>query len=132
MKKSSSTPFNEKTLQHFQELLLKKRRQAEEELESIQSTIRNLDDADDADYSSVAHHMGDVGTDVEEEEMNYKLYQRTKKYIEQIDDALERIENKTYGICLATGNSISKGRLEAVPHTRYSIEAKKKGIVEDL
>lgn len=125
------TPFSRETLDHFKKLLLDKRQEAEKELENIQQNITNLNQADDADYSSVAHHMGDVGSDVEEENMNYHLMERAKKYIEQIDEALQRIENQTYGICLATGKSIAKGRLEAVPHTRYSIEAKKKGLAED-
>jgi len=129
--KERKTPFSRETLEHFKQLLLDKRHEAEEELENLQSTITNLNQADDADYSSVAHHMGDVGSDVEEENMNYHLMERTKKYIEQIDEALQRIENKTYGICLATGKSIAKGRLEAVPHTRYSIKAKKEGLAED-
>lgn len=125
------SPFSPKTLEHFKQLLLDKRHQAEEELEYIHQNITNLNQADDADYSSVAHHMGDVGSDIEEENTNYVLQERTKKYIEQIDSALERIENKTYGICLATGKPITKERLEAVPHTRYSMEAKNKGMVLD-
>lgn len=125
------TPFSRETLDHFKQLLFDKRHEAEEELENIQQNITNLNQADDADYSSVAHHMGDVGSDVEEENMNYYLMERTKKYIEQIDEALQRIENQTYGVCLATGKPISKGRLEAVPHTRYSMEAKKEGLAED-
>lgn len=125
------TPFSRETLEYFKQLLLDKRHEAEEELENIQSNITNLNQADDADYSSVAHHMGDVGSDIEEENTNYVLLERTKKYIEQINEALGRIENKTYGICKATGKPISKGRLEAVPHTRYSVEAKKKGLAED-
>lgn len=129
--KEQASPFDNKTLEYFKQLLLDKRQEAEEELENIQQNITNLNQADDADHSSVAHHMGDVGSDVEEENMNYHLMERTKKFIEQIDEALQRIENKTYGICLATGKPIAKGRLEAVPHTRYSMEAKKEGLAED-
>lgn len=125
------SPFDTETLHHFKDLLLEKRREAEGEIEALENNLSNLQDVDDADYSSAAHHMGDVGSDVEEEELNYQLLERTKKYIGQIDDALGRIENGTYGICQATGEPISKGRLEAVPHTRYSIEAKREGIVED-
>ncbi|MDX1636363.1 MAG: TraR/DksA C4-type zinc finger protein [Balneolaceae bacterium] len=119
-------------LNHFRELLLEKRSEAKEILDQIDDNITNLDDADDADYSSITHHLGDVGSDVEEEELNYQLKERTRKFIEEINDALERIEKGTYGICKATGKPIAKGRLEAVPHTRYSIEAKNKGLVEDL
>lgn len=133
MEKSETrkTPFDEQELKYFKDLLLEKRTAAEEELDAIDKNITNLNEADDADYSSVAHHMGDVGSDVEEQELSYQLKERTQKFIDEINNALERIENGTYGICQATGKKISKGRLESVPHTRYSIEAKEKGIVED-
>jgi len=124
------TPLDNQELEYFKSLLLEKRNAAEKELEAIDSNITNLNEADDADYSSVAHHMGDVGSDVEEQELNYQLKERTQKFIEEIDDALERIENGTYGICQATGKMISKGRLESVPHTRYSIAAKEEGLSE--
>lgn len=124
------TPFDKQELEYFKSLLLEKRKEAEKELGAIDGNIENLNEADDADYSSVDHHMGDVGSDVEEQELNYQLKERTQKFIEEIDDALERIENGTYGICQATGKAISKGRLDAVPHTRYSKEAKEKGLGE--
>lgn len=130
--KAIESPFDEKTLRHFKDLLIEKRRNAEEEVEVLQNRLANLNEADDADQSSIAHHQGDMGSDVEEKQMNYQLLERTKKFIGQIDDALARIENGSYGICQATNRPISKDRLEAVPHTRYSIEAKKQGIVEDL
>jgi len=128
----TQSPFSKKTLHHFRELLLQKRREAEEEVDALEDSLKNLTDAEDADYSSAAHHMGDFGSDVEEEDLKYQLLERTKKYIGQIDDALGRIENGTYGICQATGKPIAKERLEAVPHTRYSIEAKKSGLVDDV
>lgn len=118
-------------LDHFRRLLLAKRRQAEEEIEALRENIAEGAEADDADISSIAHHAGDMGTEVENTEMNYQLIDRELTYIEQIDDALERIDNGTYGICKATGLPISRGRLEAVPHTRYSINAKELGLVED-
>lgn len=127
-----NTRLNKNELHHFKSLLLKKRDLARKQLEELEENISNLSDLDDADYSSVAHHMGDVGSDVEETDLNYALAERTTKYLQQIDEALQRIENKTYGICMATGKPIAKGRLEAVPHTRYSIEAKQKGMVEDI
>ncbi len=127
----STTPFSEKELQHYKNLLLKNRSEAQEELDNIRSAQENASDADDADYSSQAHHMGDVGTDEQDTEMNYLQIERLREFIQHINDALERIENKTYGICQATGKQIAKGRLEAVPHTRYSIEAKNKGLVKD-
>lgn len=126
------SPFDKKTIQHFKKLLLEKRAEAREQMEIVENSIANLNEADDADYSSITHHLGDVGSDVEGEEMNYQLLERLNKYLREIEDALERLENGTYGICMATGKPISKERLEAVPHTRYSIEAKQQGIIEDL
>lgn len=69
--------------------------------------------------------MADVGTNVMEQEKNYMLLNRTWKFIDYLDRALQRIDHKTYGICKVTGKKISKGRLELVPHTQLSIEAKK-------
>jgi RNA polymerase-binding protein DksA len=129
--KTTQSPFDKETLTYFKELLHKKRDEAEEEVERLQRLLVNLTDADDADFSSITHHMGDVATDTQEEELNYQLLDRTRRYIQQIDDALERIQNGTYGICVATGKPISKARLDAVPHTRYSIEAKNKGLAHD-
>lgn len=131
MDKENLTPYSDKELKFFKKLLLEKRTEAQEELDSIRNTQKNLNEADDADYSSVTHHMGDVASDEQETEMNYLQIERTREYIQRINEALERIENKTYGICKATGKPISKGRLEAVPHTRYSIEAKQQGLVKD-
>jgi RNA polymerase-binding protein DksA len=131
-KQTTMTPLDEQELQYFKELLLEKRADAQKKLDDIRRAQQNSSEADDADYSSITHHLGDVGTDEQDTEMNYLQIERMREYIQHINDALERIENKTYGICQATGKPISKGRLEAVPHTRYSIEAKEQGLVKDL
>jgi len=129
--KELKTPLADNELQHFKALLLEKRDEAQEKLDTIWNEQANLEEADDADLSSLMHHLGDVASDTQEEEMHYQMIERLREYITYINEALERIENKTYGICLATGKPISKERLETVPHTRYSIEAKKQGLVED-
>ena len=126
-----STHLKEEELLHFKELLLEKREEARQKLEEIRSAQSNLDEADDADYSSLTHHMGDVGSEEQESEMNYLQIERLLEFINHLDDALKRIENKTYGICQATGKPIARERLEAVPHTRYSIDAKKQGLVKE-
>jgi DnaK suppressor protein len=124
------TPFDRETIQYFRELLLEKREEALEQIDILTDRVSDLDEADDADLSSITHHLGDVGSEMEEDEMNFQLLERTKKYVNEINDALERIENGTYGICEATGKPIDKGRLDAVPHTRYSMEAKEMGLDE--
>lgn len=132
MSNQPKTPFNKKELKHFKNLLLRNRDEAQDKLDKLWRAQTNLEEADDADFSSITHHLGDMASDVQEEEMNYQLIERMREYISHINEALERIENKTYGICLATGKPIAKERLEIVPHTRYSIEAKNKGLVEDI
>jgi RNA polymerase-binding protein DksA len=117
------SPFSDEELEYFRGIILKKRDASEQELNSLQATLKDLGE-NSSDDSAYSFHMADAGTDAQEREKTYVLMNRTKKFIKYLDDALERIENKTYGICKVTGKPISKGRLEAVPHTQLSIEAK--------
>ncbi|MGF1671355.1 MAG: TraR/DksA family transcriptional regulator [Balneolaceae bacterium] len=126
--KENWNPFTGEELEYFKNLILEKRRNAERELEAIKNNIENHREVDDADISSITHHQGDMGSNMEEEDLNYQFLQRTRRFINQLDEALKRIENGTYGICVATGKPIQKGRLEIVPHTNYSVMAKKNGL----
>jgi len=124
-KQERISPYSDKELEYFREIIVKKREEAEQELESLQNSLRDsMENA--SDESAYSFHMADAGTDAQEREKTYMLYNRTRKFIKYLDDALKRIDNKTYGICKVTGKKISKGRLEAVPHTQLSIEAKLK------
>lgn len=119
------SPYSDEELQYFRDIIIKKRDEAEQELESLQNSLRDsMENA--SDESAYSFHMADAGTDAQEREKTYMLYNRTRKFIRYLDDALKRIDNKTYGVCKVTGKKISKGRLEAVPHTQLSIEAKLK------
>ena len=111
------TPFSDEELEHFKELLLERRREAKEEIEQA-----NEQSGDDTAYGV---HMADAGTDAREREKLHLMIARQQKYVGYLDRALERIKNETYGICRVTGEPISKERLEAVPHTEISIEAKR-------
>jgi len=119
------SPYNDEELQYFREIILKKRDEAEQELNALQSTLRESME-NSSDESAYSFHMADAGTDAQEREKTYMLFNRTKKFIRYLDDALVRIDNTTYGVCKVTGKKIAKGRLEAVPHTQLSIEAKLK------
>lgn len=124
-KKERITPYSDEELEYFRNIILKKREEAVRELESLQNTLEeNMSNS--SDESAYSFHMADAGTDAQEREKTYMLFNRTRKFINYLDNALERIDNKTYGICKVTGKKISKGRLEAVPHTQLSIEAKNK------
>jgi len=119
------SPYNDEELEYFRKIIVSKREEAEQELEALQKTLRESME-NSSDESAYSFHMADAGTDAQEREKTYMLYNRTRKFIKYLDDALSRIENKTYGVCKVTGKKISKGRLEAVPHTQLSIEAKLK------
>ncbi len=119
------TPYSDEELEYFKEIIIKKRDEAEQELTTLQNSLRESME-NSSDESAYSFHMADAGTDAQEREKTYMLFNRTKKFIRYLDDALQRIENKTYGVCKVTGKKIAKGRLEAVPHTQLSIDAKLK------
>lgn len=124
-KQERVSPYNDEELEYFREIILHKLEGAENEMETLQRTLRESME-NSSDESAYSFHMADAGTDAQEREKTYMLYNRTRKFIRYLDDALKRIDNKTYGVCKVTGKKIAKGRLEAVPHTQLSIEAKLK------
>lgn len=119
------SPYSDEELEYFRDIIIKKRDEAQKELESLQSSLRDSME-NSGDESAYSFHMADAGTDAQEREKTYMLFNRTKKFIRYLNEALKRIDNKTYGVCKVTGKKIAKGRLEAVPHTQLSIEAKLK------
>lgn len=119
------SPYSDEELEYFKQIIIKKRDEADNELNALQTSLRESME-NSSDESAYSFHMADAGTDAQEREKTYMLFNRTKKFIRYLDDALVRIENKTYGVCKVTGKKIAKGRLEAVPHTQLSIDAKLK------
>jgi RNA polymerase-binding protein DksA len=119
------SPYNDEELEYFRQIIIKKREETEQDLEMLQNSLRDSMESS-TDDSAYSFHMADAGSDAQEREKTYMLYNRSRKFLKYLDDALVRINNKTYGVCKVTGKKISKGRLEAVPHTQISIEAKLK------
>lgn len=117
------TELTNKELTHFRSLIMKKRDDAITEIRNLSHQIEDSRDQAEND-SAYSFHMADAGTDAMEREKLYLMLARQRKFVGYLDRALERIENKTYGICKVTGRPIAKERLEAVPHTEISIEAK--------
>ncbi len=126
--KDLRTNMNENELAYFEAIILRKREEAQHELDYLMASIEDQRMNDDDDASSLTHHMGDLGSKEESMDLTYRLIERNRKFIKELNRALARIENGTYGICRATGQPIEKGRLEFAPHTRYSIAAKKGGL----
>lgn len=119
------SPYSDEELKYFRDIIVKKREDAVSDLEMLAQSLKESTE-NTSDESAYSFHMADAGTDAQEREKTYMLYNRTRKFIRYLDDALTRVDNKTYGVCKVTGKKISKGRLEAVPHTQISIEAKLK------
>ncbi|MEI6880001.1 MAG: TraR/DksA C4-type zinc finger protein [Bacteroidota bacterium] len=115
--------YSDVDLAEFKELINSKLSVAQEELTNLlnQMASPGFNSASDTDssYSKI-----DDGAATSEKEYLSQLAARQRKFIENLENALIRIENKTYGICRVTGKLISKERLRAVPHTTLSMEAK--------
>ncbi len=119
------TRYSDVELKEFKDIILEKLRIAKEELASLTSTLSNSDANGTDDTAGTYKTLEDGSATLEKEQVN-QLAARQKKFIDNLEAALVRIENKTYGICRETGKLIQKERLKAVPHTTLSIEAKNK------
>jgi RNA polymerase-binding protein DksA len=110
-------------IERFRQILLRKRREITGNVGEIEEEALNIADGD---LSNMPIHMADAGTDSYEQEFALGLMDTERRLLGQIDDALERIEQKTYGTCEATGVPISKARLEAKPWAKYCVEYARK------
>ena len=110
-------------LLEFEQLLIKKLDIAKNEIRSLKVSILRGASGYDNNHEGVKT-LEDGAASFQKEHLN-QLAARTQKYITQLENALTRIKNGTYGICIDTGNLIKKERLIVVPHTQHSIAAKK-------
>lgn len=118
------TRYSDEELKEFETLILKKLDKAREEFRILKETLnRNNDAGTDATSGGNTKVLED-GAETAEKENLSQLAARQQKYIMNLENALVRIKNHTYGICTVTGKLIPKERLIAVPHTTQSIEAK--------
>ncbi len=115
--------YTDAELKEFKELILKKLAEAQKDYELLKSTLSHKDDHGTDDTSPTFKLLED-GSDVLSKEETSHLAGRQEKFIQNLQNALIRIENKTYGICRVTGKLISKERLRSVPHATLVIEAK--------
>ena len=122
---NEKTRYSESDLQEFKTLLLDKLRSAKEELNALATSLSSPNANGTDDTAGTYKTLEDGSATLEKEQIN-QLAARQKKFIEQLEAALVRIENKTYGICRETGKLIPKERLRAVPHTTMTMEAKLK------
>ncbi len=119
--------MNQQQLDHFRQIILKKREEVLKNLEYLRSTILDSTTREaTGDHSAYSFHMADQGTDNMEREKAFLFASRDEKYLKQLNDALQRIENGTFGICRVCGKEISSKRLEAVPTTTICFDCKVK------
>jgi RNA polymerase-binding protein DksA len=112
-------------LEHFRQLILKKKQDLLEELGYLENAAMNKTPKDQSgDLSSYSFHMADQGTDTLDREMVFTFASREGRYLHHLNEALDRIEKGTYGICRTCGGPISKKRLEAVPNATQCISCK--------
>jgi DnaK suppressor protein len=122
---TTKTRYSDTELKEFKDLLLDKLRMAREELNALATSLSSPNVNGTDDTAGTYKTLEDGSATLEKEQIN-QLAARQKKFIDQLEAALVRIENKTYGVCRETGKLIPKERLRAVPHTTLSMEAKMK------
>ena len=120
---SEKIRYTDEELQEFKELILKKLDKAQRDYELLKANVMNSDGNDTADTSPTFKVLEEGASTLSNEEAG-QLAQRQMKFIQHLQAALVRIENKTYGVCRETGKLIPKERLMAVPHATLSVEAK--------
>jgi len=117
------TRYSDAELQEFKDIINQKLEKAKKDYELLKDVITHGESNDTEDTSPTFKVLEEGAATLSKEEAG-KLAQRQLKFIQHLQAALVRIENKTYGVCRVTGKLIPKERLRAVPHATLSIDAK--------
>lgn len=120
---SEKKRYSDEELQEFKEIILEKLDKARREYDTLKASVTNTEGNDIADTCPTFKVLEEGASTLSNEEAGH-LAQRQMKFIQHLQNALIRIENKTYGVCCETGELIPKERLRAVPHATRSVEAK--------
>ncbi|MCZ6835432.1 MAG: TraR/DksA C4-type zinc finger protein [Planctomycetota bacterium] len=119
-KKVIKTKMHKRELEKYKKLLLIKRAEIAGDLSAMEAEALR---SNGGDISHMPIHMADIGSDTYEQDFMLGMAENERQRIREIDEALKRIENRTYGVCQMTGKPIPKARLEAKPWAKYTIEA---------
>lgn len=123
---SEKTRYSDAELEEFRQIINEKLEKAYRDYDLLKASIMNTDGNDVTDTSPTFKVLEEGASTLSKEEAG-QLAQRQMKFIQHLQAALVRIENKTYGICRETGKLIPKERLRAVPHATLGIDAKEDG-----
>ena len=121
--KDDRTRYSDEELVEFETIIQDKIGKAQNELSILKQSLNRSDESGTGDTNITSKVLEDGAETSQKESMN-ELAARQQKFINNLNNALIRIKNGTYGICKVTGKLIPKDRLRAVPHTMLSIEAK--------
>ena len=124
---AEKTRYTDAELEEFRAIIVEKLDLAQRDYDRLKSSLMNMD-GNDVDDTSPTFKVLEEGASTLSKEETTRLAARQMKFIQSLQAALVRIENKTYGICRETGKLIPAGRLRAVPHATLSIEAKQSGV----
>lgn len=119
--------FNKKELAEFKKLILRKKEEINDGIKHISDDTLKKSQKDAAgDISGYTYHMADVATDTYDREFSLGLASNDREALYELDDALKKIEEGTFGICEACKSLITKNRLKAVPDARLCVKCQEK------
>lgn len=124
---SGKKKFNKKELAYFKKLILKTREEILDEIRHIsEDTLKKSQKDASGDISGYTYHMADVATDTYDREFSLGLASNEQKILYELDDALKRIDEGTFGICEECKSPITKTRLKALAYTRLCVKCQEK------
>jgi DnaK suppressor protein len=120
------TSFNKKELDEFRKLIIGRRNEILEDLGDRDQTLKQSQKEASGDISGYTYHMADVATDNYDREFSLGIASNERQMLYELDDALKRIEDGTYGLCEDCKAMITKTRLKAIPYTRHCLACQEK------
>jgi len=117
------TKMNKKQLESFKKQLLKMREDILSDIKGMSSVNSAEEQQTNTENAGHSMHMADVATDLYDREFNLGLASNDRELLKKIEDALKRIDDGTYGVCLKTKKNIPLARLKAIPYAEYTIQA---------
>jgi RNA polymerase-binding transcription factor DksA len=125
--KETKSSMTESEIRHYQRLLLALKRRLGADLTALEAEALHATGGEaSGGFSNVPTHPADLGTDAYEEEIDLSLLEKKDQILLEINDALERLEQKTFGRCEECGQAIPEKRLEALPYARYCVRDAKR------
>lgn len=122
--RSTVNPLRQNELDYFRSLVERSIYETEHEISRLKALLKD-DSNPSATDSAYALHMADAGTDSNDRERLYMLIEHQTRMLKRLHAAMDRIDNRTYGICLLTGKRIDRDRLETIPYIEICFESAK-------